>query len=99
MSSMSGAHVMRDQGVGWDVRLVNKINNFARVGKKYFGARFVAAILILRFPVLQGTWETSSVDHTEIQSLDSDCDPIINPYTHVLNGFLHFLCHNLTQIR
>ena len=36
LSSVSSAHVLCNQGGGWDVRLGRKRNNFARVGMKIF---------------------------------------------------------------
>ena len=39
-------------------------------------------------------WKTQS----RLQYQDQDCDPTINPAFHVKNGFLHFFCHESTQI-
>ena len=37
------------------------------------------------------------MDNLLVLSCDRDCDPDINPYIHVQNGFIHFCYHELTQ--
>ena len=33
-----------------------------------------------------------------VWSCDDNCNPAVNPATHVRNGFFHFFCHESTQI-
>ena len=52
----------------------------------------------VRLPVPQGTGELSSVDHSWVGPRDRNCAQTVNPATHVQNGFIHFRCHESTQI-
>ena len=47
-------------------------------------------------PVPQGTGELSSADHLWVWSCD--CDSTVYSTPHMRNGFVHFHCHDLTQI-
>ena len=49
-------------------------------------------------PVPQGDGELSSVNHDRIRPHYRNCDPTINPASHMGNGFIHFCCHESTQI-
>ena len=46
--------------------------------------------LPVRISTLKGTEYTRYVDHKGVQSCDCDCNPIVNPDSHVENGFLYF---------
>ena len=52
----------------------------------------------VRFPVIQGTEEVSSVDHVGVQHHDRNWDTAIDTYTYVWKGLLKFFRHELTQI-
>ena len=55
-----------------------------------------------RFPVrlriLHGTGESSSADHWWVLPHDCNYGLIFNLDLHVRNGFIHFICHELTQM-
>ena len=48
--------------------------------------------------ILQGTGKVRFAEHAVVQPCDSDLHPAIDPSTYVLNGFLGFFHHELTQI-
>ena len=52
----------------------------------------------VRLPVLQGTGESISADHTWVRSRIRDCDLTVYPTPYVQNGFVHFICHGSTQL-
>ena len=54
--------------------------------------------VLVRLPVLQGTGEVNSANNFIWRPCDRDCDTSINPSTHMKNGFIYFLCHELAQI-
>ena len=49
-------------------------------------------------PVLQGTGKLISKDHSWLQYCNRNCDSSVYPAPHVRNGFVHFFCHDSTQI-
>ena len=52
----------------------------------------------LRLPVLQRTWELISSDFSWVWPCDCNYNPTFNPALHMQNGFIHFCCHESTQI-
>ena len=53
----------------------------------------------VRIPVLQGTGVLSSADHTWVRSSNHNCNSTVYPSPYVWNGFVHFCCNSLTQLR
>ena len=53
----------------------------------------------LWLPVLHITLEASYTDHERVWPCYRYYDLVVNPVTHVLKGFVHFCCHELTQTR
>ena len=53
----------------------------------------------VRLPVPQGTGESISADHTWVKYRNSNWDLTVYPDLHVQTGFIHYCCHNLTQLR
>ena len=51
-----------------------------------------------QIPVSQGTWESSSTYYAWVWPRDRNFNPTINTALHVRNGFIHFCCHESTQI-
>ena len=46
----------------------------------------------------KGNGETSSTDHAGVRPRDRDFDLAINTALHVQDWFVHFFCHESTQI-
>ena len=46
----------------------------------------------------RGTRELSSMDHVWVWYSNRDWNVTVNPASHMQNGFIHFRCHELTQI-
>ena len=53
----------------------------------------------VRIPFSQGNCYKISVVHMGVRSQKHNFDPTVDPASHVQNGFLHFCCHEPTQIR
>ena len=105
LSSVGGARVLRDQGGWYDVRLVKKRNNFARVGTKIFWRTIYCTN-----PNPKPDPQYSSLSHKGlgiwapwiIWEYDLDTAIEIRPLTDPRMwkmGFSIFFCHGSTQIR
>ena len=55
------------------------------------------AQLPVQFPSLQGTWDSSSVEHPGVRTHNCYCDTVFNPTFNMQNGFIHFRGHDSTQ--
>ena len=51
----------------------------------------------VKFPGLQGNWESISVEHLGVRSRDCYCHPASNLKFNVSNGFVNFCGHELNQ--
>ena len=84
-------------------RVVQERTSFVQVYAKLLWSAIYCANtrpeLPFRIPVLQGTGETRSACHIGLQSRNRNFNTTINAASHVWIGFLHFCCHELTQIR
>ena len=93
---------MRKQGGGGgSCRWRNNITQVCALN--YSGARFIAPI---RGPILctsmytspSGDWGGDLCVNTGVQPRDRNSYPVVNPDMHVQNCFVHFRCHESTQI-